>query len=179
MGKARRIPRKARNVPVTVRSVPWDMGASGPANQIGLIDQERGEVDLATGKVINPNRVFGKARMPVWQRYVIQGRLTRAHAAAAERLYEAWLGISGKDPLAALSDKVQGSSGSDPNVLAFDRKREFYRLKASIPTECWPVMEAVILRQDIDLEGPFGKIMHKQIDAYARLRVGLDAVMEA
>ena len=164
---------------VTVPATPWDQGADGPANRDGLIDQERGEIDLATGKVINPNRVFGKKRMDAWQRYEIQGRLTRSHVAAAERLYESWLGISSKDPLAAMAEKVNGTSGSDPNVIAFDQKREFHRLKAVIPPECWTVVEMTILQQNIDLEGEFGKIMHRQIDAYAKLRVGLNAIMEA
>jgi hypothetical protein len=176
MGKARRIPRKARNVPVTVRSAPWDMGATGPANQIGLVDQERGEVDLATGKVINPNRVFGKVRMPVFMRMMKQNRITPEHAASAQRLYAAWAGHPTRDPIAAISDRVDRSGTTDPNVIMVDRRREFRTLWAMVPDDCKPVVEHVIL-DDLPIRAMRGASRPESAAEYlGRLTRGLEGV---
>ena len=139
-----RIPRKTSAAP-SLPPAPWDHGATGPANQIGLVTEERGEVDLTTGKRVNPNGVFGKVRMPVFMRYMIQKRITAAHAAAAQRIYAAYAGHPTRDPLAAITDRVDGGGDSDPNVTLLDRRREFYSLKAMIPARCWPVVEHVVL----------------------------------
>lgn len=140
-----KIPRKASAAPITMPDVPWDQGASGPANQVGLVIEERGEVDLTTGKRINPNRVFGKRRMPVFMRMLRQGRIDANHAAAAERLYAAWAGHPTRDPLAALGNHVDGGGCDDANVTRIDRQREFFHLKAMIPAQCWPVVEHVVI----------------------------------
>lgn len=129
----------------TMAANPWDQGAMGPANREGLIDQERGEVDMATGKVINPNHVFGKRRMPIVERMHRQGRLTATHVAAALRLYAAWAGHPSRDPIAAIGDRVDGGGCNDPNVTLLDRQREYFVLKARIPAKCWPVVEHVVL----------------------------------
>lgn len=171
-----KIPRKPRAAPVTMPEVPWDQGADGPANQRGLVTQERGEVDLATGKVINPNRVFGKVRMPVFMRYYRQGRLTQAHSAAAQRLYAAFAGHPTRDPLMALSDRVDGSSDDDPNVTLIDRRREFYHLKAMIPPTCWPVVEHVVI-EDKPIRSMTGCTNPEAFAAQlGRLTRGLEAV---
>lgn len=171
-----KIPRRACAAPPTLAAVPWDQGASGPANQDGLIVQERGEVDLATGRIINPNRVFGKVRMPIVKRYHKQGRLTAHHVAAAQRLYAAFAGHPTRDPLAALTDRVDGSSDDDPNVTLLDRRREYHAIWKSIPPRCKPVLEHVVLN---DL--PIGLMVgasRPEVSAeyWGRLTEGLEAV---
>lgn len=131
---------------VTLAPAPiWDQGATGPANQDGLIDQERGHIDMDTGKVINPNRVFGKRRMPIVERMHRQGKLTETHVAAAQRLYAAWAGYPTRDPIAAIGDRVDGGGCDDPNGSRVDQKREFFILKERIPPRCWPVVEHVVI----------------------------------
>ena len=167
---------KRRKPVVTVAAVPWDQGATGPANQIGLVTQERGEVDLATGRRINPNRVFGKVRMPIFMRYQRQGRLTQAHVATAQRIYAAWAGYPSKDPIAAIADRVDGGGGSDANVSAIDKRREFYILKAMIPARSWAIVEHVVL-SDLPIGCLCGADAPEVFAVHlARLVEGLEAV---
>ena len=168
--------RRKTSSPVTVAAVPWDQGAAGPANQIGLVNQERGDVDLATGRRINPNRVFGKVRMPMCMRYERQGRLTEAHVATAQRIYAAWAGYPSKDPIAAIGERVDGGGDCDPNVTGIDKRREFYVLKAMIPARCWPVIEHVVLN-DLAIRSMCGGSNPEIFAAHlARLVAGLEAV---
>jgi hypothetical protein len=130
---------------ITLAPAPWDQGADGPANREGLIDQERGETDLATGKVINPNKVFGKVRMPLFRRYAKQGRITADHAETAHRIYAAYAGHPNRDPLAAITDRVDGGGTEDPNVTLMDTRRAFYAIWGRIPPRYRPVVEHVVL----------------------------------
>ena len=170
-----RIPRKTSAAP-SLPPAPWDHGATGPANQIGLVTEERGEVDLFTGKRINPNRVFGKVRMPIFMRMLRQGRIDASHAAAAERIYAAWAGYPTSDPLAALGSHVDGGGCDDANVNRIDRQRAFFALKAMIPARCWPVVEHVVIN-DLPIRNMAGC---SHAEAFAanleRLTMGLDAV---
>lgn len=143
--RVRRIPRKPRNTVVTIREVPWDMGATGPANQHRLEDQDRGVQNLETGHVVNPNGVRGKVRLPWYMRYHRKGILSRDHATAAHRLYAAYAGHPTRDPLAAMQDRVDGGGDSDPNVTAVDKRRAFRALWAMVPLSSRPVIEHVIL----------------------------------
>ena len=166
---------KGAKVP-TIKPSPWDQGASGPANQIGLKREERGEVDMATGRIINPNRVFGKRRMPMVERMHRQGRLTTDHVAAAQRLYAAYTGYPTRDPLAAMGTRVDGGGCDDANVTMIDRKREFFSLKAMIPAPCWPVVEHVVVN-DLAIRVMAG-CSHAEAFAeqLARLARGLEAM---
>lgn len=171
-----KIPRKASAAPITMPEVPWDMGATGPANQVGLVTEERGEVDLATGERINPNRVFGKVRMPMFMRMLRQGRIDASHAAAAERLYAAWAGHPTRDPLAAFGNRVDGGGCDDANVTRIDRQREFFQLKAMVPAKCWPVVEHVVI-EDKSIRSMAG-CSHAEAFAVqlGRLTMGLEAI---
>jgi len=171
-----KIPRKASSAPISLPDTPWDQGAEGPANRIGLVDQERGEVDLATGEVINPNRVFGKVRMPIFMRYQRQGRITEEHAAAAQRLYAAYVGHPTRDPLAAIGERVDFGEATDPNVLAVDRRREFHAMWRKVPAPCKPVIEHVVLN-DRPIRAMAGASKLEVAAVFlARLVEGLEAV---
>lgn len=172
----KKIPRKPSAAPVTTAVAPWDQGAGGPANQKGLVIEERGDVDLATGKRINPNRVFGKRRMTIVERMQRQGRLTKAHVAAAQRLYAAHEGHPDRDPLARIGDRVDGGGCDDANVARIDRQREFFILKAMIPPQCWPVVEHVVI-EDRPIRAMAGCTHAEAFAAQlARLATGLEAV---
>lgn len=168
--------RKPKAKPVTTTPVPWDQGASGPANQDGLVVEERGEIELATGRRINPNGVLGKRRMPIFMRMLRQRQIDASHAAAAERLYAAWAGHPTRDPLAALGNRVDGGGCDDANVNRIDRQREFFLLKAMIPAKCWPVVEHVVVN-DLPIRDMTGCT---NPEAYAaqlgRLTAGLEAI---
>ncbi len=171
-----KIPRKASAASVTMPDVPWDQGASGPANQVGLVVEERGEVDLVTGKRINPNRVFGKRRMPMFMRMLRQGRIDASHAAAAERLYAAWAGHPDRDPLSRIGDRVDGGGCDDANVTRIDRRREFFVLKAMVPPRCWPVVEHVVI-EDKPIRAMTGCTNPEAFAAQlGRLTAGLEAI---
>ena len=172
----KKIPRKPSAAQVTTAVAPWDQGAGGPANQVGLLIEERGDVDLATGKRINPNGVFGKRRMTIVERMQRQGRLTKAHVAAAQRLYAAYAGHPDRDPLAALGNRVDGGGCNDANVTRIDRQREFFILKAMIPAKCWPVVEHVVI-EDRPIRAMAGCTHAEAFAAQlGRLTAGLDAV---
>lgn len=160
----------------TLTVAPWDQGASGPANQRGLVIEERGEVDLTTGRRINPNRVFGKRRMPIFMRMMRQGRVTASQAAAAERLYSAWAGNPDKDPLARIGDRVDGGRCDDANANRIDRQREYFVLKAMIPEQCWPVVEHVVI-EDRPIRCIVGCTNSEAFASHlGRLTMGLEAI---
>lgn len=172
----KRKPRKASAAPITL-ATPGDRGATGPANLDGLVEEERGDIDLETGKVINPNRYRGNRRQPWFERYAKKGRLTQEQHAAAARLFAAYEGFPARDPLAAIGETVDRSLWvSDPLAVKVDQRREFYLLWASIPLASRPVVEHVILR-DMSLRSIAGCInSHREERHMERLRVGLDAI---
>ena len=76
---------------VTMEATSWDHGATGQANRVGLVIEDRGEKDPATGKVVNPNNVTGVRRYDMLEVYAKRGWIsTRAHG-AGELLRLAWL----------------------------------------------------------------------------------------
>lgn len=76
---------------VTLAATPWDHGATGQANRIGLVREERGEVDPKTGKVTNPNGVTGVRRVDILEVYWKRGVITDRGYAAGQLLRQAWL----------------------------------------------------------------------------------------
>ena len=68
----------------------WDRGAMGQANRIGLVEEERGELDIATGKVINPNDVRGARRVDMLETYAARGVISPRGYTAGEALRDAW-----------------------------------------------------------------------------------------
>ena len=169
-----KIPRKVSRAPITLAT--WDLGASGPANQERLADQERGAVDIETGKKINPNAIWGKIREPWVTRYAKQGKLTTAHLSAALRLYAAFAGHPARDPIAAISDRVDGGGTNDPQVAAVDRRREFRLMWAAVPQSSRPAVEHVVLN-DMSIRSMAG-CTNPDIAAkyFGRLALGLEAV---
>lgn len=90
MTKARRAGRKRKDT-ATVPPIPWDHGATGHANRIGLVVEDRGEPDPTTGKTINPNGVTGARRYDMLEVYAKREVITSRGHAAGLVLREAWL----------------------------------------------------------------------------------------
>ncbi|MBI6628338.1 hypothetical protein [Pontibaca salina] len=75
---------------VSLAQPRWDHGASGPANRIGLVAEDRGPRDVKTGKVINPNGVKGVRRVDMLEIYHSRGWISDRGYTAGERLRDAW-----------------------------------------------------------------------------------------
>lgn len=102
---------------VTLAATPWDHGATGQANRIGLVREERGEVDPKTGKVTNPNGVTGVRRVDILAFWHARGTISTGGYNAAVALrdaYEATL-TSGL-PALPDNDRVQSSPKPDMAV---------------------------------------------------------------
>jgi hypothetical protein len=168
--------RKPRRANITIRRTPWDFGASGPANQDGLIIEPRGDLDPETGRVTNPNTRLG-ARRETWvDRYLRVGKLTVAQASMARWLRDAAEGRGSQDPLQALRIDRQ-AGGSDPAAAAFDARRAFHRMWALLPAWARPVIERVVL-EDRPLRSlcQSGQQEARHLD---RLQRGLDELRDA
>lgn len=172
----RRKPRKVSAAPITLYT-PGDRGASGPANRERLIEEERGDLDPDTGKVINPNRYRGCRRQPWVERYAKQGKLTKDQLAAAIRLFAAYEGFPARDPLAALAGAVDRSAWvDDPLAVKVDQRRWFYQMWAAVPVSSRPIVEHVVLR-DQAVRSMAGCVNSFTADRHMeRLKAGLDAI---
>ena len=150
----------------------WDHGATGPANRASLVTEARGEMDVATGKRVNPNGVTGVVRVSVVDQYARSGVISESHMQAANMLIALSEGHQTVDPLSAIViDKRCGSS--DPQAALFDSRRNFHRLWRAIPNDCAAVLEVTVLN-GLHIDDAFGAKISARLDAYAKLRVGLD-----
>jgi hypothetical protein len=147
MSKHRKIGRGRKVIPaskVTTEPCPWDMGATGRANQERLTLEPRPHIDIETGKESNPNGIKGKRRRPWVEQYRKQGKISEASYHAAIRLYDAHHGHPVRDPLAAMGE-IKTGGRADPQAAAIDRRREFFALWATVPRYAKPVIEHVVL----------------------------------
>jgi len=165
---------KAPNNPTSPTS--WDAGASGPANQDRLRMEPATDFDPETGREQpNPNGVKRHRRETWVDKYARKGKLTPAQQAAAQNLYAAWAGYPSKDPIAALSGKVD-SSGNDPMVKMIDGKRAFFAMWAQVPDGSKPFLRHVVI-EDLSIRSIAGCKGSRAEERYMmRLREGLDAI---
>ena len=163
--------------PITLSNpTAWDQGADGPANRDRLRAEAATDYDPETGRdTPNPNGVK-RVRRETWvAKYRRDGKLTTAQAAAAENLYAAYAGHPARDPLAAMSAKVDGKGCGDPQVTAIDRKQAFFAMWRKVPPEAKPIIEHVVLNDTAitRMAGCFGRTVPAYME---RLRAGLDAI---
>lgn len=160
---------------VSLAPCPWDMGASGKANQVGLIVEDRPDIDPETGKKTNPNGRRG-ARRDTWvSRYLLAGHITLPQANAARSLYAASHGKLRDDPLRSLriyGGRIDGSiSSDDPLAAAYDARRDFHRMWDMVPTFARPVIERVVLEDMPVWESHNSVVRGRHLD---RLERGLE-----
>ncbi len=93
---------------VSLSQPRWDQGAAGQANRLGLVTEERGDVDADTGKTINPNGVRGVRRVNMLEVYFKRGVISRRGYTAGEALRAAW-------------DATMQGKGSDISDVRVDR----------------------------------------------------------
>jgi len=164
---------------VTLPSMPtsWDAGATGAANRDRLREEAATEFDPATGKETpNPNGVRRNRRETWVDRYARKGKLSKAQQAAAANLYAAWAGLPNRDPLAAMSDKVDGRGDVDLLASTIDKRRAFYRMWRQIPLGSRPYVQHVVL-DDLSIRSMNGCANGVAESRYMeRLQEGLDAI---
>lgn len=138
MKKKRRIklpPQRVSERPVTLTPCPWDMGADGPANRAMLVREERGEIDPKTGKVRNPNEVYGVRRISVAAQYMLDGHITKRQFAAADQLLKAWEQKDRRPP-AINEAKVDSSPKPDDHtIIILDRAWKYAHVAMCIPAK--------------------------------------------
>lgn len=118
---------------VTLTPYPWDKGANGQANLVGLQEEDATELDPTTGKPIpNPNGVKRMRRvdmLEVWQK---KGTITTAGYNAAVKLRNAFEATM-KAPGWPDNDRVQSSAKPDQAVaIAIDRISAFHAINKLI-----------------------------------------------
>lgn len=123
-----------RQCHVTPHDSPWDHGADGPANRAGLVVEERGELDPATGKMVNPNRVTGTRRLTWLERYAAKGWVSPEGLSAGLRLHEAWERISIGTSAPWLRERVDATPRPDHAVtVQIDRREAYHRIWRGVP----------------------------------------------
>ena len=148
MSRSKRAGRPRKPPPVTIPgpSSRWDMGATGAANQAGLVQEDAGDVDLATGRIVNPNGVRRMRRvdmLEVWQR---KGTISTRGLHAAQLLRGAYertqCGPGWPD-----NDRVQSSPRPDLAVtIQIDALSAYHAVARLVDVDDRPVIEACVLR---------------------------------
>ena len=130
--KARRKALKAVNASRSARmrgkvSLPqWDHGAMGQANRIGLMVEERADVDPETGKKVNPNGVTGVRRVDLLEFWRNRKSITESGYQAAVRLRNAYEATMCGPSALPDNDRVQSSPKPDHAIsIQIDRISRF------------------------------------------------------
>ena len=119
-----------------IEAAMWDHGATGKANRDGLVIEERGELDPATGRMRNPNRVTGARRLTWLERYAAKGWISPEGYAAGTKLHEAWQRISIGTSPPWLRERVDSTPRPDHAVtVQIDRREAYHRIWACVPAE--------------------------------------------
>lgn len=156
---------------------PWDHGATGQANRIGLVVEERGEVDPATGKVVNPNRVTGVRRVDLIEFWSQRGTISHEGATAAKALRSVYDDTLRGPPALPDNDRVQSSPKPDHAIdIQVDRISRFARLMRLVETGDREIVTACVL----DGKHParvYGAT--KTAEGFVHLRAALDRLYGA
>ena len=139
---------------VAVSATPWDHGATGQANRIGLVVEERAETDPETGKAINPNGVTGARRKDMLEVYADRGWISQRAYGAGELLRVSWLRTDIGRCAPWLRERVDSSPKPDAAVtIQIDRISALLRVSSLIPAEDRIILDCVCGRGD-----PIGRV---------------------
>lgn len=164
--------RESGRGPVSLAASPWDHGAMGKANRIGLIVEERGEKDAKTGKVINPNGVTGARRVDLLEFWHRRGSISTEGYNAAEALRNAFEATQRGKPSLPDNDRVQSSPKPDQAVdIQIDRISRFEGLMRHVRVTDRAIITACVL----DGQHP-GRVVGaiRVSEGFAMLREALD-----
>lgn len=148
MARSKRKPGKGRLAlpasEVTTRPAPWDYGATGPANRIGLVVEDAPDTD-DSGREVNPNgrkRARRVDMLEVWHR---KGMISTAGFNIAEKLRDAFEATQ-RTPGWPDNDRVQSSPKPDHAVtIQIDRIAAYERIMRHVSRFDRPIISACVL----------------------------------
>lgn len=139
---------------VSVPSTPWDHGATGAANRVNLVVEDRADIDPETGKKINPNGVTGARRKDMLEVYADRGWISQRAYGAGEMLRVSWLRTDIGRCAPWLRERVDSSQKPDAAVaIQIDRIAALLRVSSLIPAEDRTILDCVCGRGD-----PIGRV---------------------
>lgn len=169
------VKKKKKSKPVTIER--WDMGADGPANRVMLKVEPRGELDLNTGKFVNPNGVKGVRRYDMIEVWYRKGKISTAGYNAAEKLRDAYEGTL-RGPGWADNDKVQASLRPDRVVAhQIDNMSRYHEVSKRIPASDRPIIDACVLSNRTPAHA--GYVGKRYQEGLQFLREALDRLADA
>lgn len=131
---------------VVLAAMPWDHGAMGAANRIGLVVEERGEVDPATGKITNPNKVTGVRRVDLLDFWNGRGSITTGGMNAAKVLRAAYEQTMRAPPALPDNDRVQSSPKPDHAIdIQVERISRFAKLMRLVADDDREIVTVCVL----------------------------------
>lgn len=134
------------SAPVTLAPAPWDMGATGAANRIGLKMEEAIEADPETGQVTNPNEVKRMRRVDMIEVWANNGTISLAGYSVAIRLREAYEATM-KAPGWPDNDKVQSSPKPDHAItIQIDRLSAYHQIARHIIAEDTAIIDMCVIK---------------------------------
>ena len=162
---------------VVLAAMPWDHGAMGAANRIGLVVEERGEVDPATGKITNPNKVTGVRRVDLLDFWNGRGSITTGGMNAAKVLRAAYEQTMRAPPALPDNDRVQSSPKPDHAIdIQVERISRFAKLMRLVADDDREIVTVCVL----DGGHParvYGAVRTRE--GFAHLREALDRLHDA
>jgi len=146
--KRRKVNQRIRSsTPVTLHGSQWDHGAMGQANRIGLVVEERGDLDAATGKRINPNNVKGARRVDMMEVYHARGWISKRGYTAGEMLRDAWENTQ-RGPGWQENERVQSSPKPDHAIaMQIDRISKLVWITRRVPKEHAHIIEHIAMQR--------------------------------
>ena len=158
-------------------TLAWDHGAMGQANRAGLVVEERGEKDPATGKVTNPNGVTGVRRVDLLEYWHGRGSISTAGFNAACLLRDAFEATQRCLPCLPENDRVQSSPKPDASVtIQIDRISRYHSIRRHVLDHDRKLIDCCVLegRHPSHIYGP------KRIrEAFEDLRNALDRMADS
>lgn len=182
MGRAKkkRLNKYSRQVakPKSEVTLPsWDQGAMGPANRVGLVSEERGEINPDTGKIINPNGIRGVRRVDmlgVWHR---KGVISTAGYSAAELLRNAFEATQCA-PGWPEAERVQSSPKPDVAVtIQIDRLSNYHHIAKRVIEGDRKIIAVCVLGSGTPASAGYRGARYQ--DGLAHLRDALDRLSDA
>ena len=132
---------------ISLHRAPWDHGATGSANRVGLVVEERGEIDPKSGKVRNPNGVTGVRRMDMLEIYYRRDVISLRGYIAGLALREAWLRTGVGTCAPWLRERVDSSPKPDAAIeVQIDRLSALLRISRLVSHDDDAILDAVVAR---------------------------------
>lgn len=131
---------------VTLASSEWDHGAAGAANRVGLVVEDRGELDARTGKTVNPNGVTGVRRIDLLDFWNGRGTISTGGMNVAKLLRQAYEDTMRAPPALPDNDRVQSSPKPDQAIdIRIERISRFTALMARVPDQDREIISRCVL----------------------------------